>query len=335
MSGYVPHDPLIIAVVVGWLAAVLFVGLLLTRLRSLVFARAAAWLLAVGAVVGVERLTAAEPAGVRMLAIIAALLGTMKALVSVEDRAAGGPRLALQQYFMFATGWPGMRPAAFANVPGPPRHGWAEFVGRGLRHVSAGALVVALAWLTGSFPSAGAESPMRLLLVTILLLPGLSLLLHFGVFDVLAGFWRLVGADCHALFRAPLKSTSLSEFWGRRWNLAFSHMAAVTVFRPLKGVVGRQAAMMAAFLFSGGLHELAISVPVRAGYGLPMLYFVLHAVALQMESALSRRGRPIDSVRWAGRLWTLAWLLLPLPLLFHRPFLRGCVWPLIGLVCGR
>jgi hypothetical protein len=27
----------------------------------------------------------------------------------------------------------------------------------------------------------------------------------------------------------------------------------------------------------------------------------------------------------------LLWLALPLPLLFHRPFLEGCVWPLIGM----
>ena len=27
---------------------------------------------------------------------------------------------------------------------------------------------------------------------------------------------------------------------------------------------------------------------------------------------------------------TLAWLLVPLPILFHRPFLAGVVWPLIG-----
>jgi D-alanyl-lipoteichoic acid acyltransferase DltB (MBOAT superfamily) len=124
----------------------------------------------------------------------------------------------------------------------------------------------------------------------------------------------------------------LSEFWGRRWNLAFSEMTALAVFRPLRGVVGPQPATVAAFLFSGLLHELAISLPARAGYGLPLLYFALHAGAMQMETALSRRGRPVDSIRWVGRVWTLAWLVLPLPVLFHRPFLRGCVWPLIGLM---
>jgi len=34
---------------------------------------------------------------------------------------------------------------------------------------------------------------------------------------------------------------------------------------------------------------------------------------------------------WFGRLWTLSWLTLPLPLLFHRPFLAGVIWPLLGI----
>jgi hypothetical protein len=34
---------------------------------------------------------------------------------------------------------------------------------------------------------------------------------------------------------------------------------------------------------------------------------------------------------WVGRPWALAWLVLPLPILFHRPFLAGVLWPLIGI----
>jgi alginate O-acetyltransferase complex protein AlgI len=81
-----------------------------------------------------------------------------------------------------------------------------------------------------------------------------------------------------------------------------------------------------AFLVSGLLHELAISVPVRAGFGLPTVYFALHAVATGIEPRLGVRRWPAP----LGRLWTWAWVLVPLPLLFHRAFRDGMVLPLFG-----
>src|SRR5437763_446358 len=151
-------------------------------------------------------------------------------------------------------------------------------------------------------------------------------MLHFGAFNILAGLWRLAGVDCRPLFRAPLVSRSLAEFWGRRWNLAFSEMTALGVYRPLAGVLGRGPATIGAFLCSGLLHELAISVPVKAGFGLPLGYFALHGTLVLLERRLepARRG-------WLSHAWVLAWLALPLPALFHPWFLRGVVWPLIGL----
>ena len=101
------------------------------------------------------------------------------------------------------------------------------------------------------------------------LMTGISFAVHFGLFDLLAGLWRYCGADCRKLFRAPFLSRSLTEFWSRRWNVAFSEMTALAVFRPVKARLGGRIAQTAAFLFSGLLHELAISVPVQAGYGMP------------------------------------------------------------------
>ena len=91
-----------------------------------------------------------------------------------------------------------------------------------------------------------------------MLLPGLSLIVHFGVFDVLAGAGGRAGVDCTPLFRSPLRSASLGEFWGRRWNLAFSEMTALAVYQPLVLRIGRRPALAASFLGSGLLHELAI-----------------------------------------------------------------------------
>jgi alginate O-acetyltransferase complex protein AlgI len=64
---------------------------------------------------------------------------------------------------------------------------------------------------------------------------------------------------------------------------------------------------------------MAISLPVRAGFGMPFLYFALHGALALLEPK-----RP-------GRAWTAFWILAPLPLLFHRPFVTRVLWPLIGI----
>ncbi|MEZ6072428.1 MAG: hypothetical protein R3C10_19740 [Pirellulales bacterium] len=85
------------------------------------------------------------------------------------------------------------------------------------------------------------------------------------------------------------------------------------------------------FLFSGVLHELAISLPVMAGFGLPTLYFALHAAAVSLERHWQGQGRPISERGVWSRVWTFGWIVLPLPILFHPPFIRGCIWPLLGV----
>jgi alginate O-acetyltransferase complex protein AlgI len=87
--------------------------------------------------------------------------------------------------------------------------------------------------------------------------------------------------------------------------------------------------MVGAFLASGLLHEIAISLPVGAGFGLPLSYFALHGALMLAERRLEESGRPLSRHKWLGRAWTLFWLVAPLPILFHRPFLEGVVWPLL------
>jgi alginate O-acetyltransferase complex protein AlgI len=216
-----------------------------------------------------------------------------------------------------------MRPALFRSLGGEALPGVRRLVARGALWLLAGLALVGLARAVW----AGSRS---LLLATLPLLTGLSLILHFGLFSIAAGLWRLAGVPCEPLFRAPLRSKSLREFWSRRWNRAFSEMTALAVFRPLAKALGRPAGTMAAFLFSGLLHELAISLPVRAGFGGPLLYFAFHGAAVLLEGRFERTGRTFLAGPWASRVWVGAWLLLPLPILFHPPFLQGVVWPLLG-----
>ena len=312
MSAYLPRagDALLAALAV--LSAILALALLVTHIPRSRSARTAAWALVVLAVGAAHGVTSTQPAGLRMLVVIAALLFAMKAVVSVEARARDGTRLPLRRWLAFATLWPGMRAALFAHLR-PGRPGAARLLWTGLVHTALGASLFVLARLTWQVTASAALS-------SLLLLPALSLLLHFGAFDLVAGLWRRAGADVPPLFRAPLRSTSLGEFWSRRWNLAFSEMTSLVVYRPLAESAGRRTALVSAFLFSGLLHEAAISLPVRAGFGGPLLYFAIHGVLTQIE----RERGPF------GRAGTVLALLLPLPLLFHVPFLRGVIWPLLG-----
>ena len=59
---------------------------------------------------------------------------------------------------------------------------------------------------------------------------GFVLLMHFGAFKLLALLWQNMGVNAAPIMSVPLKSSSLSEFWGRRWNLGFRQLAHDFVF---------------------------------------------------------------------------------------------------------
>ena len=77
------------------------------------------------------------------------------------------------------------------------------------------------------------------------------------------------------------------------------------------------------FLFSGLVHDLVISVPANAGYGLPTLYFLIQAAGMFAERRLGIVGK------LAGRLFTIFAVLAPVMLLFHPPFAKTVILPFI------
>jgi len=325
MSAYVPTSAAALSLAVGVLVGSLIVGYLIGNGAPARWRRPTAWLHFVVWTLLVERLTAEQPAGFRMLALTLVMIVSLKAVVLADSRLGGEAPLSPWRWLCFAGLWIGMRPAVFAKR-------------NGKTCADAGSLMRrAIGWLLLGLPCLAAAHWLWLLgtdahwLATLCLLAGLSMMLHFGLLNLLAAWWRRWGFDCRPLMRTPLAARSLSEFWSRRWNLAFSEMAALSIFRPLSQRVGRQGAVLAGFLASGLLHELAISVPVRAGYGLPMLYFVLHGLLVLGEKWLEKLGWSIERAGWLAHAWTLGWLLLPLPLLFHPWFLDGVAWPLVGI----
>ena len=112
---------------------------------------------------------------------------------------------------------------------------------------------------------------------------GIILMLHFGSFHLLALLWQHAGVQAKPLMDAPLRATSLSEFWGKRWNIGFRQLAYDLVFQPLHRRTGAGAAALLVFVFSGLIHDLVISVPARAGFGFPTAYFVLQGLGAQFE----------------------------------------------------
>lgn len=319
MNAYVPGNAMVLILSAVLCALLVGLGYGLNRWGTARRARGIAWLVTIAGFLAMLMITDPAPAGFRMLALVAALLYGMKGVVAVESRLRGGPALDPIRWLCFCVGWFGMRPELFAKLfTGPPLPGARKLIISGLISMVGGMTCMAAArWVT-SMP----------LLALALLMVGLSLTVHFGLFDLLAGVYRHFGVDCAKFFRAPYLSRSLTEFWSRRWNIAFSEMAAIAIFRPAKSRVGAETARTMAFLFSGLVHELAISLPVRAGYGLPLAYFLLHAAAMRLEGTepvrQALKSRPL------AHAWTIAWVLLPVPLLFHAPFRHGVLWPLLN-----
>lgn len=155
---------------------------------------------------------------------------------------------------------------------------------------------------------------------------GLVLLLHFGLFDLASIAWRALRVDAPPIMDAPLRSTSIAEFWGRRWNGAFNQLALRLVFWPVARRTGTTVGTLCAFGASGAVHELVISLPANAGYGLPSAYFVLQGIALLAER--TRAGEHFALGRGIpGWCFTMLVVVVPAFWLFHPPFVRHVIVP--------
>ena len=166
--------------------------------------------------------------------------------------------------------WPGMDAEAFldasTSVTSPPARSW-------LWATLETALGAALLWVVARFIPEG-----KPLLRGWLGMAGLIFLLHFGTFQIVSLIWQSIGVQAVPIMSSPLRSTSLGEFWGKRWNLGFRQLAHELIFRPLHRKVGVDMAGFFVFILSGLIHDLVISLPARGGYGLPTAYFAFQGV---------------------------------------------------------
>lgn len=213
---------------------------------------------------------------------------------------------------IYMTAWPGMDPAPF-KVRTKVSEDGHRFV-RGYLNAWLGAALfvdTALAPLTGEVKNC-------------LTLVALLLMVHFGYADILSCLLRLLGFAVTPLFDVPLMATSLQDFWSKRWNHAFVEMNKI-LFLPLaRKHFDKKTAVFLIFVLSGVLHELGITYGTGKLLGLPTLYFVIQGIGMLIEKAAPEKFK--------GRFLTLAWILLPVPLLFNGAFLTTFMAPLTAAI---
>ena len=144
---------------------------------------------------------------------------------------------------------------------------------------------------------------------------GLVLMLHFGLVH-----WLMAVCGFESIMRQPLRARSVSEFWGARWNRAFPEMMRPLVFEPVKQMWGAKTATVAVFALSGLLHELVISLPAGAGYGLPTLYFLIQGVGVLTERKMRQSWR---------RFIACVVIVGPVFWLFHPLFVQRVIIPMM------
>lgn len=303
---------------------IVFTGYLFLKRKQVLMG----WLMMIASILAVNYFFLYEHPIIRMLGIIATTFSAMKVIAVTESYKSKPLTLSFKQWVVYAVGWVGMRAQPFETLGQQPVPGGGAMVKFGISRVVAGGLLVFLAhgvvWLH-------LANVLAFSLITPLLLVGFSLILHFGFLSISAGMWRFSGVNTYYLFRQPAKALSLTELWSKRWNIAFSEMTSVAIFRPLRTYTGGPVALMVSFIFSGLLHELALSLPVNSGYGLPTLYFSIQGLLVLLEKWLISKRILLLENKLIARIWVFFWLVIPMPLLFHEEFIRQIIWPMAGL----
>jgi len=269
------------------------------------------------------------PAWGRMWLMAVAIYASFKWLTFATSKAARKGSLFRAIGYLFL--WTGMDAEAFFNSSergrrdeSSARSQWSEWVW------SVGQLAVGMWLVAGLAPRLVDSHP---LIAGWVAMTGVVSVLHFGVSHLLSLVWRSCGVTARHIMDKPLAARSVSEFWGKRWNLAFRDVMHGYVFRPLAPMGGVAWATVATFLVSGLIHDVVISFTGRGGWGLPTLYFMIQASAVFVER--SRVGRLMGLGRGLiGWLFAIVIIAGPAGLLFHTPFIEHVVVPMVRAIEG-
>ena len=129
----------------------------------------------------------------------------------------------------------------------------------------------------------------------------------------------LMGLTMPALMQSPYLSTSVNEFWTKRWNPAASVLFRSLCFKPLARH-GVTMAVFVTFFVSGIAHALLVFMAIgKWGYSLANgIFFCVQPVFIIFEHRMKiRLWRPA-----ARRIWTISVLAVTSPL-FVVPVLQA------------
>ncbi|HXH30341.1 MAG TPA: MBOAT family protein [Bacteriovoracaceae bacterium] len=123
----------------------------------------------------------------------------------------------------------------------------------------------------------------------------------------------------YPIHNRPLKSKSLSQFWGRHWNLWIQDWLKDVRYYLAPKKSGLKLAV--AFCFSGIFHEIMCNLPYfivyqKSYFGTMMGYFLIQATGLWVDKSFLRFRSPL--LRRAF-LWLL--VIGPSPLFINVPLL--------------
>lgn len=112
------------------------------------------------------------------------------------------------------------------------------------------------------------------------------------------------------VFNSPWSSTSLADFWGRRWHQVFRHIFLTAAGRPLGRLFGQAGLVMGSFLASGIVHAAGVWGMGRGGdhdFIHVCGFFLMMGVGIMCERwHLFLTGNEVGGR--IGKLWTMVWI---------------------------
>ena len=123
-------------------------------------------------------------------------------------------------------------------------------------------------------------------------------------------FFQQFPSQWPPLFDSPWLSTSLSEFWGRRWHQMIRDAVLNLGSQPFHSLFGRLGGVLGAFFVSGIVHDIELRAFGRGGNSVAIIgFWVMNGVGMVLERIWTKTtGRRVGGV-W-GWTWMFGWLAL-------------------------